>query len=201
MALNKLGERPRRRQPRSAAPLAATLASAGLLIAACGGGASPSSVASLGKGTVTTVSGAGAAGTTPNNFADEAKHYAQALKYSRCMRSHGLSDFPDPGAGGGIQLSGGPNSDLNPSDPTFVAAQNACQKYLPFGKPSAAQQAHAEQQALKFAACMRKNGVPNFPDPQVLSGGRIGERIPTGAEPNSPPFLAAQQKCSNSSGP
>ncbi|HTV12028.1 MAG TPA: hypothetical protein VME20_09210 [Acidimicrobiales bacterium] len=179
---------------------ALTLALAGfsLLIAACGGGASPSSVASIGKTTSTTVAGADAAGTTPINPADEAKHYEQALKFAQCMRAHGIADFPDPSAGGGIEISGGgPNSDLNPNSSQFSAAQNACQKYMPFGHPTAQQEAQAQASALAFAACMRKNGVPDFPDPQFLSGGRIAEKITSGMSPNSPTFQAAQQKCGN----
>jgi peptide-methionine (S)-S-oxide reductase len=42
----------------------------------------------------------------------------QFLAYTRCMRGHGVSDFPDPttspGGGVGIQINGGPGSDLNP---------------------------------------------------------------------------------------
>jgi hypothetical protein len=181
------------------APLTLTLGGLSLLIAACGGGASPSSVASIGKATSTTVAGADAAGTTPVDAADQAKHYAQALKFSQCMRAHGIADFPDPSAGGGILISGvGPNSELNPSSPQFSAAQNACQKYQ--FHPSVQQQAQAQARALAFAACMRKNGVPNFPDPQFMSGGRIAEKITSGVDPNSPTFQAAQQKCAGTGG-
>ncbi len=50
------------------------------------------------------------------------------------MRSHGVSDFPDPvtGAGGhpGFHLQGGPNSDLNANDPAFQRGIGACQHLL-----------------------------------------------------------------------
>ena len=62
--------------------------------------------------------------------AQQAQALAQALKFSQCMRSHGISDFPDPqSAGGGrisISLRGGPGSDLNPQNPQFQSAQTAC---------------------------------------------------------------------------
>jgi hypothetical protein len=62
--------------------------------------------------------------------AQQAQALAQALKFSQCMRSHGISDFPDPqSAGGGrisISLRGGPGSDLSPQNPQFQAAQTAC---------------------------------------------------------------------------
>jgi hypothetical protein len=65
----------------------------------------------------------------------------QALKFSECMRSHGLADFPDPvfhTGGGGISISikGGPGSDLSPNSPAFQDAQQACQKLLPGRKGS-----------------------------------------------------------------
>jgi hypothetical protein len=44
---------------------------------------------------------------------------------------------------------------------------------------------------IKFADCMRANGVPNFPDPS--SGGGI--QIPAGMNPQSPAFQAAQSRC------
>ena len=156
-------------------------------------------MASIGKTTGTTVADVGANVTTPPNPVIAAKQYEQAVKFTRCMRAHGIADFPDPSAGGGIQISGGgPNSDLNPGNATFVAAQNACQKYSPVQQPSAAAQAQLQAQALAFSACMRKHGVPNFPDPQFLSGGRVLEKITSGVDPNSPRFQAAQQKCSGS---
>jgi hypothetical protein len=69
--------------------------------------------------------------------AQVAQAQAQALKFSQCMRSHGLTDFPDPvfhsGGGGGISISikAGPGSDLTPNSPAFQSAQTACQKLLP----------------------------------------------------------------------
>jgi hypothetical protein len=49
-------------------------------------------------------------------------------------------------------------------------------------------------QGLKFAACMRANGVPNFPDP---SGGGGGIQIPIGSgiNPAAPAFQGAQKAC------
>ena len=200
MAQLALGPQPRRRRWLAVtAPLTLTLAGLTLLVAACGGGASPSSVASIGKTTGTTLADVGANVTTPLNPVAAAKQYKQALKFTQCMRSHGIADFPDPSPTGGIRISSpSPNGDLNPNDPTFVTAQNACQKYSPVQPPSAGQQAQLESRALAFAACMRKNNVPNFPDPQFISGGRVLEKITSGVDPSSPAFQAAQQKCSRS---
>lgn len=46
--------------------------------------------------------------------------------------------------------------------------------------------------ALKYAQCMRENGVPNFPDPV---DGRIMVTPESGLDPNSPAFQAAQEAC------
>jgi hypothetical protein len=49
---------------------------------------------------------------------------------SKCMRAHGIKDFPDP-SNGGIQITVTPGSDLSPDNPQFQAAQTACQGDLP----------------------------------------------------------------------
>jgi len=53
------------------------------------------------------------------------------LAFSRCMRAHGISDFPDPNAQGGIALNPKPGGDLEPNNPRFQAANQACQHYQP----------------------------------------------------------------------
>ena len=51
------------------------------------------------------------------------------LRYSQCMRSHGVPNFPSPG-----QATTSPGgSPVNVNSPTFVAAANACQHLLPSG--------------------------------------------------------------------
>jgi len=56
-----------------------------------------------------------------------------ALKYSACMREHGIADFPDPAADGSLQLQSSPGSDLDPDNPTFQSANEACKHLLPGG--------------------------------------------------------------------
>jgi len=123
----------------------------------------------------------------------------RVLKYVACMRAHGLPNFPDPNSQGAISV--GPGSGIDPSSPKFQAAQKACQSVLPNGGPPTPQQlAKMEQKALAFSACMRKHGLPDFPDPQFSSGGGIGIRIRLGGpnsdlNPSSPVFQAAQKAC------
>ncbi len=66
----------------------------------------------------------------------------QALKFSECMRTHGVPNFPDPNfSGGGARVTlklGGKASGVDPNSPQFQAAQKACQSDLPFkGKAGA----------------------------------------------------------------
>lgn len=73
----------------------------------------------------------------PPSAAEQAKMQEAGLKFSRCMRSHGVPNFPDPPAGGGgpkIELEKG--SGVDPSSPQFRAAQKKCQSNLP-GPPGA----------------------------------------------------------------
>ena len=118
------------------------------------------------------------------------------LAFSRCMRAHGISDFPDPSSQGGIALNGGPGSDLNPSSPLFKAANNACKPLLPPQKAlSPAQQAAARAQALAYARCMRAHGISDFPDPNAQGGIALSPQPGGDLEPNNPRFQAANQAC------
>jgi len=55
---------------------------------------------------------------------------AQILAFARCMRSHGIPNFPDPAPGTGeITLPPGTSKD----SPVLQAADRACQHYLPGG--------------------------------------------------------------------
>jgi hypothetical protein len=49
------------------------------------------------------------------------------------------------------------------------------------------------ESALKFAQCMRENGVPNFPDPTFNDGGGIGIEAPQGSDPQK--VDAAMKTC------
>jgi hypothetical protein len=153
--------------------IAAGLVASVLFVAACG-------------------SGSGGAGTSDKSH---------ALAYSKCMRSHGISDFPDPNAQGEIQLTATAGSDLTPDSTQFKAADRACRALLP-SPASPAQQRKDFGQALKFAKCMRSHGIP-MPDPsppgsgpqtQSHSGGATGGN---NIDPNSLQFKSAQQACAS----
>jgi hypothetical protein len=108
------------------------------------------------------------------------------------MRAHGVQDFPDPDSSGNFDLSGG--GDLNPTDPTYQAAAQACRSFGSAGKGS--QSSLSPQQiaaTVKFAQCMRAHGVNNYPDPD--SSGRIPGIRHFGVDPNSPQFQPAVNAC------
>jgi hypothetical protein len=122
---------------------------------------------------------------------------AEMMSYSRCMRSHGILDFPDPtpnpgGPGGSFGWSGaGVNDDLDPSNPRYQAANKACQPLLPDGgqvPPIAAKQLAEEVQ---MAVCMRSHGVPSFPDPDNTDGAFVLSNI----NRSSPQYRAGFATC------
>jgi hypothetical protein len=170
---------------------AALVAGLGLLAASCGGSPSTNGVAQL-----TTTSSS----TTTTNSSTQGISKAQdARAFSACMRRNGVPNFPDPNRQGGLTISGGPGSGLNPSSPQFRRAQSACSKYLPNGgKVDPAAQAKALKAALEFSACMRAHGVTSFPDPQTSGGGiSLMLKRGSGIDPQSPQFKAAQRACQN----
>lgn len=160
--------------------LVAATAILALGVAGCGSTGAPS-------GTVTNAGSPTPSGPSP------------ALEFARCMRAHGVSNYPDPGSGPGPQ-----SSPVDPQSPAFQTAQNACQKYLPNdGQPRPMSEADRVR-AVAFAKCMRTHGEPDFPDPllsapsgsePVLSlRGMLFEFGP-GLSPVSPAFQQAAADC------
>jgi hypothetical protein len=110
------------------------------------------------------------------------------------MRSHGLTDFPDPTLGS----NGLPNwSGVDQQAPAYKAAQHVCKRDLPdIGPHTSAEKATANAAALKYAVCMRSNGVPDFPDPN--GQGMIQINNATGVlDSSSPQFQKAETACQN----
>lgn len=183
-------------------PLAAVLA---IVAGGCGGGPGSPGVASLGSGQATTnaappagsAPGASSGGRSGSGSFGLALKTQNGLKFSQCMRAHGVSNFPDPSSDGSIQI--GPSSGISPSSSTFQSAQQACQKLIGGGKPpSPADQAKAKEAALHFSACMRGHGITDFPDPVFSNGGvGISIRAHPGSDlnPSSSAFQNAQRAC------
>lgn len=159
--------------------LALVVGAAVLALAACGTGGGQSAATQTGSGP-----GPGAIG------------------FAKCMRGHGVPQFPDPGnaapAGSSISILGAhlpANTNINA--PAFHSALDMCMKAFRAGHPRPPVSAAQKAAALKFAQCMRTHGVPHFPDPRFPPGGGIGIGEPAGVSATSPSFLHAQQMCGN----
>jgi hypothetical protein len=122
--------------------------------------------------------------------------YDQAVKFSQCMRSHGLASFPDPvrRSGGGVSLTMKKGSGPDPGSQQFKTAQAACRKFAPRRDGGKAMTAAEQQQFLRYSQCIRTHGVPQFPDPTFSDGG-VDLRFPRGLGPDSPRLQAAQRAC------
>ena len=107
-----------------------------------------------------------------------------AVAFAQCMRTHGVTDFPDP-QNGRFLISGSEQS-----NPNFQPAVQACQHLL--GPGGATNGGGSNNTALlNFAHCMQTHGEPKFPDP--AANGAI--TAPSGVDPNSPQFQKAWQEC------
>ena len=126
--------------------------------------------------------------------------YENAMKFSKCMRDNGVSEFPDPDASGRLTIDGVLNgSSLDPSTPAWKTAIGACKDLQPPGF-TGDQKVSAEQQKarLEFAQCMRDNGVKDFPDPAKGEPLVDTNRIPSAATESGMSILnAAMRKCSD----
>jgi hypothetical protein len=111
--------------------------------------------------------------------------------FSACVRSHGVPNFPDPGADGRINAPG-----VDKGSPAFRRAFHSCQG-LQRGGGHLNEQATMElqRQLLAFAKCMRAHDVHTFPDPIVHPDGRVEFGVPPSLDPNSPLFIAAGNAC------
>jgi hypothetical protein len=154
--------------------------------AACGGGPSKSSPSSTAGTTDAPAGGSGPSGISPSFL-------QQAVKYAQCMRSHGVTKFPDPNPTGDTQAIN--QAGIDPNSPAFQAAAQACKKYQPAVHSNPNQLAQAKTQALKYAQCMRSHGITKFPDPSNGGGGSKQSVNQYGIDTNSPAFKAANKAC------
>jgi hypothetical protein len=170
--------RPRRRR---AGALAAVVAGASLLAAACGGSS-----------------------TEANTFAPGAT-YAQSLAFAKCMRSNGVPKFPLPDGQGNFN-----NAQIFALVDNSGQANNAmhqCRSVLPnAGTGLTVEQIQQIQQqnltnAVKAAHCMRAHGITNFPDPAGTAQASgvnwqpLMSAIQAGLSLNTPSYEAAFMAC------
>jgi hypothetical protein len=167
-------------------------------IAACSGSNSPR-VASIG-------SSLGVRASASNSSVA-----AGPLAFSRCMRAHGVLDFPDPVTDGQVPKTSA--RQLGVSSTKLMSAQRTCQSLLPDTGGSLATslrqceeqddcpQAMVQQvmtQLRNFSRCMRSRGIPNWPDPVIDTQGKPEVIIKPwllGINPESNQANSAMDRC------
>jgi hypothetical protein len=122
------------------------------------------------------------------------------------MRSHGVSNFPDPtaavpGQGGGgfaiLKVAGSATvtvSGVPLSGPAFTTAAKTC------GLSAATKRTpitEAQKEAfIAKARCIRTHGVPNFPTPFIApNGDGVGINLPAGFNSEAPAYIHAEKAC------
>jgi hypothetical protein len=144
------------------------IATASLLLAACGGSDS-----------------------TTSSGNDRERFREAALEFAECMRRNGV-DMPDPKPDGRMTLMAEPGDEA-----TLRRAQEACQKHLDKARPpepSEEEQREARERALEHARCMREHGI-DFPDPTFGKDGTVEQRLGEGIDPRDPAFREAEKAC------
>jgi hypothetical protein len=168
-----------RRATGAASALVAGLIGVAVLVTACHSGGS--NAAAGNPSSSGSAAGSGAVTQTPSGPA-----------YAQCMRSHGVTNFPDPQ---------GPNqnrfliSSAVQNNPHYQSASAACESLRPRQSAGGGGGGASQQQLLAFTQCMRANGVSNFPDP-----GPDGAISLNGVDRSSPQFQHAAQTCASRTG-
>jgi hypothetical protein len=159
------------------AGLALAVAGTALLAGACGGGS------------------AGPA-TSPSRL------YQQELTYSRCMRSHGVPDFPvlKQGPAGTLVHPVRPPAGML-SSPSYDGAFRACLKLAVLGGRNEAEYQAVALQALKQAECMRAHGITGYPSPGALDGGlHAPDAVTIALNTHTLQYQAAAKACGMAAG-
>ena len=178
--------------------LAVLAAAAAIGLAACSGGSSAPQVASLGNSSGTSASSGGGGGSSAATGSGNATQLLD--EWTTCIRGHGDPNQVDPTVDSNSDiditmdnvsstLAGEVHGGTGPCSNYLNAASAA----LRGGQP--APQAPSLAVQLKYAECMRANGVPAFPDPNGSQDQSLGN-----VDPNSPTFENADKVCSKKTG-
>jgi hypothetical protein len=139
--------------------------------------------------------GSNAASETGTSSADtgatkKATDQNKLVKLAECIRGHGVPHFPDPDPKGETQFG----IDVSPT--VWRKAVDACKDLEPPGTFSGKRTPKQQSDALRFAECVRENGVKDFPDP--INGDPLIDttKIPSSGRPGGMTILnAATKKC------
>jgi hypothetical protein len=175
----------------------AVLVAAAIGLAACGSGASTPQVASLG-----TSSGGGDSGGGSSTAGSSGNATQLVDEWAACVRTHGDPSQADPviDSAGDIEIT---MRNVSPEQSQEAHdSSGPCGHYLAEassvlrnGQPPP--QGPSQAQLVKYAECMRANGVPDYPDPGT--NGTTSFRN-TGVDPNSPSVQKAGKVCAKKTG-
>jgi hypothetical protein len=167
----------------------AMLALVALISAGCGsnGPSATGTASSSGSGSA---SSSGTASSADTGDTKSATDQDKAVKFAECIRGHGVPHFPDPDAKGDYVFG----IDVTPA--VWQKAVHACKALEPPGALSGKRSPKQQSAALRFAQCIRENGVKDFPDP--ANGDPLVDttKIPSSNRPGGMTILnAAMKKC------
>jgi hypothetical protein len=114
----------------------------------------------------------------------------KAVKFAECIRAHGVADFPDPNASNDFEYG------VSVSPTVWRRATTACKSLQPPGSLSSKRTPKQQSASLKFAQCIRDDGVKDFPDPVNGEPAIDTYKIPSSNRPGGMTILnAAIAKC------
>jgi hypothetical protein len=164
---------------RKLSPLAA-LATVALIGAGCSNGSAENGNTGTTSSTHATSSGAAKKLTARD----------KAVKFAECIRAHGVRDFPDPNEKNQFEYG------VSVTPAVWTRATTACKDLQPPGTLSGKRTPKQQSASLRFAQCVRDNGVKDFPDP--VNGEPLVNtyKIPSSNKPGGMAILnAAMHKC------
>lgn len=107
--------------------------------------------------------GSSSATTTSTGHVPSPAQADQVLRFTDCVRSHGVPDVPDPGTRGWKDV-------LGSQAPAVRVAERTCGRLVHGAMPTSQRQTQTQTPGqiaaiLAFAGCIRNHGFPTFPDP------------------------------------
>ena len=118
---------------------------------------------------------------------------ASALRFTDCVRAHGVPNVPDPGTRGWKDA-------LASEAPAVLAAERTCARLVPGAMPSSQSQGQTQTprqiaDEVAFTSCMRAHGFRSSPDP--ASSGQLTHEMlaAAGIDVHQPAALQAADAC------
>jgi hypothetical protein len=108
--------------------------------------------------------GCGSNATSETGTAATATAGTKKVTFPDCMRKNGIKQFPDQ-SGSSDQEFVDAIEKLDPESAAFKKALRACKDVQPPGLLGGKANPKQKSARLKFAECIRDNGVKDFPDP------------------------------------